>query len=213
MLGDAYDPALIDDRMLKKRALDAVIQSELLRQAAASEGMVISDQLLAAQIQAAPAFQENGKFSEEKYQRLIRQQGRMPADFEFETRRMLQTEQLLNGLSQTAFVTRGEVDSAYRLQDQKRNFSYVIISTEPFKATEDISDEQIRQFYDQNSEKFVTPERVRLAYLRLTGDVIAANVDVSDDELQAFYEEKKESLLTQEQRKATLKQISTSFFM
>ena len=203
MLGDAYNPALIDDRMLRKRALDALIERELVQQAAAEEGMVISDQLLAAQIHAVPAFQENGKFSEEAYQRLIRQQGRMPAEFEYETRRLLQTEQLVNGLTQTAFVTRGEVDRAYRLQDQKRDFYYLIVSSEPFKVKAEISDEQIQQYYEQNSQVFVTLERVRLAYVRLTGGALSENIQVDEDELKAYYEEKRESLLTQEQRKAS----------
>jgi peptidyl-prolyl cis-trans isomerase D len=203
MLGDAYNPALIDDQMLKKTALNGLIQRQLLLQAAQKDGMLISDQLLAAQIHAVPAFHEDGSFSEEKYQRLIRQQGRLPGEFEYETRRMLQTEQLVNGLSQTSFVTRNELDRAYRLQDQKRDFSYLIISSEPFKANAEISDEQIQQYYDQNSEKFVTPERVRLAYLRLTGDALSENIQVDEEELVAYYEEKKASLLTQEQRQAS----------
>ena len=106
MLGDAYNPALIDDQQLKQTALNGLIQRQLLLQAAQKDGMLVSDQLLAAKIHAEPAFHQDGSFSEERYQSLIRQQGRLPAEFEYETRRMLQTEQLLSGLSQTAFVTR-----------------------------------------------------------------------------------------------------------
>jgi peptidyl-prolyl cis-trans isomerase D len=203
MLGDAYNPALIDDQMLRKAALNGLIQRQLLSQAAQQEGMLVSDQLLVAQIHAVPAFQQDGSFSEEKYQRLIQQQGRLPAEFEYETRRMLQTEQLLNGISQTAFVTRDELDQAYRLRDQRRDFSYSIISSESFKENVEISDEQIKQYYDQHGEKFVTPERVRLAYLRLSADALAENIPVDEEELVAYYEEKKESLLTQEQRRAS----------
>jgi peptidyl-prolyl cis-trans isomerase D len=146
MLGDAYSPALIDDQMLKQTALNGLIQRQLLLQAAQKDGMLVSDQLLVAQIHAVPAFREDGSFSEEKYQRLIRQQGRLPVE---------------------------------------------------------ISDEQIKQYYDQHSEKFVTPERVRLAYLRLSADALSENIQVDEDELVAYYEEKKESLLTQEQRRAS----------
>ena len=203
MLGDAYNPALIDDQGLRQTALKGLIERQLLLQAAQNDGMLVSDQLLAAKIHAVPAFHQDGSFSEEKYQQLIRQQGRLPAEFEYETRRMLQTEQLLNGLSQTAFVTREEVDRAYRLQEQKRDFTYLVISSEAFKANVDISDEQIQQYYGQHSDKFVTPERVRLAYLRLTGEVLSENIQVDEEELLAYYEEKKESLLTQEQRQAS----------
>ncbi len=203
MLGDAYNPALIDDQMLKKRALEGLIQRELLLQAAESEGMLISDQLLNAQLRAVPAFQENGRFSEDKYKQFLRMQGQAPAEFEHHTRRMLTAEQLVDGLSQTEFVTSDEVAQAYRLQDQKRDFSYLIVAAEPYKANAEISDEQIQQYYDEHSEDFVTPERVRLAYLRLTGAAISENIQVEEDELLAHYEKRKESLLTQEQRRAS----------
>jgi len=203
MLGDAYNPALIDDQQLKQTALNGLIQRQLLLQAAQKDGMLVSDQLLAAKIHAEPAFHQDGSFSEERYQSLIRQQGRLPAEFEYQTRRMLQTEQLLSGLSQTAFVTKDEVDQAYRLQEQRRDFSYLIISSESFKASVEVNEEQIQQYYDQHSEKFVTPERVRLAYLRLTGDALSENIQIDEEELLSHYEEKKESLLTQEQRQAS----------
>ena len=203
MLGDAYNPALIDDQQLKQTALNGLIQRQLLLQAAQKDGMLVSDQLLAAKIHAEPAFHQDGSFSEERYQSLIRQQGRLPAEFEYQTRRMLQTEQLLSGLSQTAFVTKDEVDQAYRLQEQRRDFSYLIISSESFKANVEVNEEQTQQYYDQHSEKFITPERVRLAYLRLTGDALSENIQIDEEELLSHYEEKKESLLTQEQRQAS----------
>jgi peptidyl-prolyl cis-trans isomerase D len=203
MLGDAFNPAMIDDKRLRQSALNGLIQRHLLLQAAQEDGMLVSDQLLAAEIQTYPAFQENGSFSEEKYQLLLRQQGRLPAEFEYETKRMLQTQQLLSGVSQTAFVTRNEVDLAYRLQDQKRDFSYLIISAEPFKEDLEIGDEQIEQYYNEHSDKFITPERVRLSYLRLTGEVLSESIQIDEEELMAHYEKKKESLLTQEQRQAS----------
>ena len=203
MLGDAYNPALIDDQMLKQTALNGLIQRQLLLQAAQKDGMLVSDQLLVAQIHAVPAFHQDGSFSEEKYQSLIRQQGRLPAEFEYETRRMLQAEQLVNGFSQTAFVTRDEVDRAYRLQQQRRDFSYLIVAAESFKASVEVSDEQIKQYYDQHSEEFILPERVRLAYLRLAGDALTESIQIDEEDLVAHYEEKQESLRTQEQRQAS----------
>ena len=59
MLGDAFDPAMIDEKQLKERALDGLIQRELILQAAHEEKMAISDQLLAAHIQSIAAFQED----------------------------------------------------------------------------------------------------------------------------------------------------------
>jgi len=203
MLGDAYDPALLNDKLLRQRALDSLIGRQLVFQASQDADMAISDQLLAAHIQSAPVFQEDGSFSEQRYQRLLYQQGQSPASFEYDTRRGLQMEQLLNGLSKSAFVTSAEVEQAYRLQEQTRDFAYWIISAQPFEATVAITEQQIDEYYQQHAEEFVVPERVRVAYLRLSGEALADAVEVEEAELQAQYQAKKDALKTQEQRRAS----------
>jgi peptidyl-prolyl cis-trans isomerase D len=203
MLGEAYNPALIDDEALKRRALDTLIQRQLVLQEAEANGLLISDQLLAARIHAIPAFQEDGKFSEERYQRLLLQQGQNVAGFEYQTRQLLQAEQLVNGISQTDFVTPTELERAYRLQEQKRDFSFLIVTAESFGDTVELSDEEIRAYYDQHPEEFMNPERVRLAYLRITGEELSKGIEIDEAEVDAYYREKKESLKTQEQRRAS----------
>jgi peptidyl-prolyl cis-trans isomerase D len=202
MLGDAYDPALIDDQLLRKRALDALISRRLLLQAAEENGMAISDQLLAAYIHSASVFQEGGVFSEERYQRLLYQQGQTPAGFEHDTRRRLQVEQLVNGLSQTGFVTDTELAQAYRLQEQTRDFAYWIVSAQPFEAEVKPSEEQIEAYYREHSDDFVVPERVRLAYVRLSADRLAQSIEVDEAELEAEYEARQAALKAEEQRRA-----------
>jgi peptidyl-prolyl cis-trans isomerase D len=203
MLGDAFDPALIDDQKLKQQALQNLIRRELLLQAARADGMAVSDQLLAARIHAISAFQENGEFNQERYQRLLAQQGQTPAGFEQDTRRLLTVEQLINGVSNTAFVTDAEVDRVYSLQEQKRSFDYMIVAAEPFKAAIQPSDAEIKAYYDQHSDRFVTPQRVRLSYVRLNADVLDKGIEVSDAAVNEYYEQKKASLQTQEQRRAS----------
>ena len=202
-MGKAFNPALIDEKLIRKQALDGLINRELLLQAASDNGLVISDALLAAQIHAIQAFQEDGTFSQQKYRDLIRSRGQSISEFEYVTRRSLLAEQLLNGLTSTAFVTPGEIDRVYRLQNQKRNFSYLIVSAKPFEATVDVSDKRIQQYYDKHSADFMVPERVKLAYLHLSGDTLGASLEVDDAALEALYEERKASLKTREQRRAS----------
>ena len=203
MLGDAYNPALIDEGKLKQQALENLIRRELILQAAKADGMVVSDHLLAARIHAISAFQENGQFDQERYQRLLIQQGRTPAGFEQETRRLLTVEQLINGASNTAFVTDAEVNRAYSLQKQKRSFDYVIVAAEPFKAAMEPSDAEIKAYYEQHRDRFVTPQRVRLSYVRLNADAMSEGIEVSDAAVKELYEQKKASLTTKQQRRAS----------
>ncbi len=203
MMGDAFNPALIDEKMLKQRALNALIQKQLLLQEAQAEGMSISDQLLAARIHAIPALQVEGKFSEQRYKDLLAQTGRVTAGFEMALRQDMQIEQLLAGLSQTTFVTRAELERSYGLQEQKRDLSYLVVASEPLQKNVEVGGDQVEAYYSQHSEEFVAPERVRLAYLRLSGEGLSSDLEIEEDKLLAYYEERKQALLTREQRRAS----------
>ena len=203
MMGDAFNPALIDEKMLKQRALNSLIQKQLLSQEAQAEGMSISDQLLAARIHTIPTLQVDGEFSEQRYKDLLAQQGRVPAGFEMALRQDMQIEQLLAGLSNTTFVTRAELERSYRLQEQKRDLSYLVVASEPLQKNVEVGDDQVEAYYSQHSEEFVAPERVRLAYLRLSGEGLSSDLEIEEDKLLAYYEERKQALLTQEQRRAS----------
>lgn len=203
MMGDAYDPALIDDTLLRKQALDGLINRELLLQAARDNGLKISDALLAAQIHAISAFQEDGEFSEKRYRDLVARRGMTVSQVEYETRNTLLRDQLLNGLGGSVFVTAGELDRAYRLQNQKRDFVYLIVAEKPFESTVKIDDQQIEAYYKKHIDDFVVPERVKLSYLRLSSEGLGDTLDVNEADLQAYYEERKASLKTKEQRRAS----------
>jgi peptidyl-prolyl cis-trans isomerase D len=203
MLGDAYNPALIDEQRLKQQALQSLISRQLLLQAAQQDGMAISDQLLAARIHSVKAFHADGEFSEDKYKNVLARQGMAPLGFEYETRQQLTAEQLVNGLSDTAFVTASEVDRAYSLQEQKRTFDYIVVSAASVAEMADPDESSIQSYYDDHQQAFITPERVRLAYLRLNADGLSESIEIEEQTLLDYYEEKKNSLKGQEQRRAS----------
>lgn len=202
MLGDRFDPSVLDEQQLRKSALESVIRQQLLVQEAAREGLAVGDNLLAMSIQSIPALQVDGRFSEEKYQQALFQRGLTPAGFEYDTRRVLQAEQLTSGLTQSAFVTDAELDQAYRLQAQKRDFAYLVIPAANFEEDIQIEDEQVTAYFNSHTDDFMIPEQVRLAWVELSGDELSKTIEVGEDDLRAYYEEKQESLISKEQRKA-----------
>ena len=203
MLGDAYNPALIDEQQLKQQALQSLISRQLILQAAEEGGMGISDQLLAAKINSVVAFQADGEFKEDVYQTVLGRQGLTPLGFEYETRQQLTAEQLVNGLNNTTFVTGREVERAYSLQEQKRTFGYIVVPAAPIEKIADPDDASIQSYYEEHSQEFMTPARVRLAYLRLNADRISESIEVDEQTLADYYEEKKNMLVGEEQRRAS----------
>ena len=186
-LGDKYDPAMFPQEKVKQRALEGLIESELLTQTAANSGMRISDQLLAATIRGVDSFQQHGKFSEQSYELALRSRGMSPSGFEAQLRRNMLTQQLYDGIVRTDFSTVAERNAAQALYDQRRDVGYFVLPLSKFESKVSVSGEEVKSFYDAHPNAFMQPERVKVAYLELSVPLIAKEIKVSDKELHARY--------------------------
>jgi len=202
LMGDAYNPAMLDEAALKAAALQQLINEELLLQAADSEGFAASDQQVAARINGIDAFKQDGAFSKEKYSRVLNLQGMSPSGFEWQLQREIITDQLQSGILQTAAATRDDLRQAYMLQGQQRSFRYLTLPVAGFNAQVNVSDDDIKQYYDAHPEDFMTPERVRVQYLQLDTDSITVDNPVDEQALEALYNERSETYVKPEQRHA-----------
>ena len=202
LMGDNYNPAMLDEDALKKAALQQLISEELLLQAAESEGFAASDQQVAMRINSIDAFKQDGVFSKEKYSRVLNLQGMSPAGFEWQLQREVISSQLQSGIVQTAAATQDDLQQVYMLQGQQRSFRYLTIPVADFHAQVDVSDDEIASYYDAHADEFMTPERVRVQYLQLDMDSIAAESPVDEQALQALYNERSEHYVRPEQRHA-----------
>ena len=204
MLGEAYNPGMIDEEALKKSALQELIREQLILQEADDEGYAVSKQLVAAQINSVPAFKNvDGTFSVEKYRQILQQQGTSPAEFEWRLARELKVNQVINGIAQTAGTPRQELEKIYRLQTQQRSFSYLELPVSQSVSGVEISDSDIEQYYAAHSDDFMTPERVKIQYVELKADDLPVAVEPDDETLHALYDEHSDRYVTPEQRRAS----------
>jgi peptidyl-prolyl cis-trans isomerase D len=201
-LGGAYDPALINEAALKKSALEQLIREQLLLQDAEAAGFAISPQLVAARIGAVQGFQEDGRFSKERYERALRLQGMNPTEFEWRLSREMLTQQIVNGIAGTAAPTATTADMAYQLQGQQRRFSHLTLPLARFTDQVEISDEDISAWYDSHLDAFMTPERVRVQYLELRAEDIEMPDDIDEEVLRQLYEDQPDRFITPEERQA-----------
>jgi peptidyl-prolyl cis-trans isomerase D len=146
--------------------------------------------------------QEEGVFSSDLYHRLLAQQGTNSGQFEADTRKRLLTAQLIQGVSDTAFITQQEIKDAYKLQQQKRDFDYLTISHMALFGEAEVSHEEAEKYFNENPDKFEDPEKVKLAFLTLLKSDLAEGIEIDPEDLQTYYEEKKQGLVKQEQRRA-----------
>src|SRR5690606_10611313 len=157
MLGERFDSSMTASPEFKQAILDRLIEEELLVQAATAANLAVSDALLAARIHAIPDFQEDGQFSQERYQRLLSQQGLTPQRFEQQFRRALLINQLAGSISGTSAVVSRDVDLGMRLQGQERKIRYVRMPATAFGDGVEVKPEDVEAFYAANKARFVEP--------------------------------------------------------
>ncbi|HYQ73023.1 MAG TPA: peptidyl-prolyl cis-trans isomerase, partial [Gammaproteobacteria bacterium] len=148
------------------------------------------------------AFKQDGVFSKEKYSRILNLQGMSPAGFEWQLQREIISEQLRAGIVQTAAATQDDLQLTYMLQGQQRSFRYLTIPVADFYAQVEVTDDEIKQYYEARPDEFMTPERVRVQYLQLSMDNVEAESTVDEQALQALYNERSEAYVKPEERHA-----------
>jgi len=197
-LGKDFDPALLDEKMLHDAALKGLIDRKLLLQGANQAKFSFSEAALDQVILQTPEFQDNGQFSPERFDQVIRQLGYGRLQF----REMLGQEMLIGqlraGLAGSGFVTAEEVNAFARLEKQTRDFATLNIKADP--AAVKVSDDEVKAYYDEHAKEFMTPDQVVIDYIELKKSAFFDQVAVKDDELQALYQ--KEIANLAEQRRA-----------
>lgn len=200
MLGDQFDINQLNQERLRQEALRFMIEQELLRQAALGSGLRISDEQVAAAIHSLEAFNQGGLFRQDLYEQRLRVLGMNPVSFEEQLRVDMVTEQLRQGLADSAFITPKEVLRLARLENQRRDIGYAVVSARPFRDAIEVSEEDIAAYYEANPQRFIIPEQVRLAYIELSVAGLAETVSVSDEQLEAYYRSHRSSFGLEEQR-------------
>ena len=186
------------EKELKQMALDRLIDDEVLLQAAMDKNMAVSQGQVAQFIRSLPFFQTNGHFDEKKYHSLLSAQHMSSAQFVAQIQRTLLLEQLRRGITDTSFATDAEVDRYYKLLKQARKIAYFILPLNT--QASQVSEDEILNYYDSHPDRFQTPEKVSVEYLKISIDQIAKTIEPSEEALRQYYQEQQQAFTTPEQR-------------
>ncbi len=202
-LGDSFDPAVFDTPAAREASLGAMLGERALRQEASAGHIYVGEARLRQVIASVPAFQEDGKFSYERYKTLLAAQGLNEAAFEQRLREDLARQTLLEGVARSAIVPAAVGQRLAELVQEERTIREKRFRPEDFVAQVSITDDAVKAYYEANRSQFETTESIDVELLALTLDDIARQVSVQPAELQAYYEQNKASFSEPEQRRAS----------
>ncbi len=196
-LGRDFDASLLDEKLLRDSALNGLIERTLLLQGAEKADFAFSKQALDQLVLQTPEFLVDGKFDADRFDQVIRQLGYSRLQF----RRMLEEEMLVGqlraGLAGSGFVTDEEIAAFARLEKQTRDFATLTLAAD--SAAVQLSDDDIKAYYESQASEFMSPEQVVLEYVELNKDDFFDEVEVSDEALQNAYRDEIANLAEQRQ--------------
>ncbi len=202
-MGERFDPAMLDRPEVRQSVLDGLVQQHLLAMEANRVGINLPDTLLASIIAEIPEFQQDGKFSQSRYESMIRAQDMTPAVFEQRLRQNLVIQQLFEGLSHGVAVPRTSEEMVARLAEQQREISLAMLTPEQYMIQLKVDPADVKAYYDKHREEFLVPEQARLDYVVLSADELQQQMVVSDEEVKKYYDEHSAQYNEAEQRRAS----------
>jgi len=202
-MGRNFDPAMLDNPDVRYAVVENLVNQRLLAAEASRERFRISDAQLADFIAGLPAFQEEGKFSRERYRALLQDQNMTPAMFEDRVRRDLALAPLQEPIASGSIVARASAARYLSLVEQRREIEQATIDAEAFAKDVKVDDAAVKAFYDQNPNAFMTPEQARFEYAILSTDVLGGKLAVDPADVRKQYEANLASYTTPEERAAS----------
>lgn len=195
---------------LRERILNDLINQELIRQYAKQLKLSVSDEQIKQQIVSTPMFQIDGKFNNDAYQNVLRNNQMTPDMYAQYMREALILAQLQNGLGETSFITPNQANEFANLIFQQRQFRLAHLHlSEQDIAKQQVSAEEIETFYKQNKALFVQPEQLKVQYLDINPQLAEKAVTISEQQIAQYYQDNKEQFSTKGQDKVAHIQFAT----
>lgn len=197
-------PEQFASKAFRMQVVDNLVAESLLAREADRNGFRVSNETLRLFIEKEPVFQRNNQFDNEIYKTALAARRMSPVQYESQLRDSLIKQQLETIYSESAIVTKSDIERALALMAQEREIRYTIVSPDPFLAATKITDEDVNKYYEENKDRMVTPERVKLEYIELSAKALIAEYEPSNEELREMYKnETGISMTTPEKRRVS----------
>jgi len=172
---------------IENQAFDEMVQEILLQQEYRRRGITVSDAELRDYARFAPpqwitsdpSLQTEGRFDPAKYQRLLAssqaRQGGLLIALEQYYRSEVPKEKLAEQVTAGVFATDVDLWRAYQDGNDSASVSFVVFRPQPTAADSNISDADLRKYYDAHKSEFERSGRATVSVLAIPRVITAAD--------------------------------------
>ena len=202
-LGPEFDPVVTETTDFRRQVLNNLIERKAMLQEAQKLKFLAPDAHIASVLGQIPAFQQDGAFSQKRYEAVLRQNGRTPAQFENELRQSFMLEAITGPVSLAAFPSNTSLMQIARLAAQQREIAWTDLPAFAVASQVQVTPADVEQYYAANQAEFTEPEQIRAEYLVLDVAAVAAGIVVSDQAVADYYAANAAQFGRPEQRSAS----------
>ncbi len=176
------------EKALKSQILDDMIATQVNMRAARQSGFGLDAAQANAAILQIPQFQKDGHFSPDRYQQALSNALFTAQSFQEEVRQGMLLNQQRFAFMGTAFALPDEIEKFVKLYGQTRDYRYVRIPSSVFLEGVQVSEDEVKTYYEQHQDEFLSPEQVRLDFVRLSMPTVRDGFKPTEAALKSYYE-------------------------
>lgn len=204
MVGPEFSEEQARQFGLRDRALEQLIQKELLALAADEMGLRIADDTVRAEVLKVPAFKDSfGNFDANLMRALLLQNGLTEAAFVEGVREDMARSDLLGAVTTGAVASKTLAEALYRYRFEGRTFEAVTI---PFNAMREAPSPDLatlEAFHTEKAVRYTAPEYRTASVALLEATAVAKDVELTDEDLREYYDNHASDYITLERRSLT----------
>ena len=204
--GGNINAQLLRQLGIENQILQQMVDEQAALAEAERQGIQVSDEEVAAQIFAIPAFQENGRFvGEQRYEQILRSQ-RPPmtkGDFEDNLRKSMMIDKLRAALTDWMSMSDAELEREFRQRNEKVKLQVVSLTADAFRDKVNVTDADVASYYESHKAEYRIGERRKVKYLLVDLEPARNRVTVTPADVQNFYNENIQQYQTPEQVRAS----------
>ncbi len=150
------------------RIMNAVTNQQQIQNRARDLGFVVSDHRVARQIREFPEFQEDGQFSEERFDSVLSANGWTESTFAAVLRNDIARSMVSIPRNEAVKVPNFVVDASYNARYATREIDYKVVKFDDFKVNKP-TDDMLQTYYAQHPKTL--PETRRASYVFVSADM------------------------------------------
>jgi len=174
---------------IPQQALSRLVSQAAMKNAAQGLKLGISDQRLAALIQADPAFQgPAGRYDRIRLQQVLQATGYREDEYVVQRRHEAESNQIIEGLTGGMQAPSAYLAALDAYQRESRSVDYLLITPDQIGDIEDPSADVLASYYEDKKAGFRAPEYREIKYVELVPSALARPDDITDEDARAEYD-------------------------